>query len=112
MEFMESKFAAKGGLVKSSAGEVVLSILGSKRLVSAVFVVWFSLFWPVHAHAYIGPGAGVSAIGSLLALCATVVVAILGFLWFPIKRLMKKRKASLAERAKTTMVTRTQDSGE
>lgn len=78
---------------------------------SAAFVVCFSLFWPVHAHAYIGPGAGLSAIGSLLALVAAVVVAIFGFLWFPIKRLMKRWKASLAERAETTQVTNTQDSG-
>ena len=88
-----------------------MSILASKRLVSAVLVVLFSLFWPVHAHAYIGPGAGLSAIGSLLALCAAVVVAILGFVWFPIKRLMRRWKASLAERAETTQLTKTQDSG-
>ena len=38
------------------------------------------------ALAYIGPGAGISAIGSLLALFATVALAIVGFVWYPIKR--------------------------
>lgn len=44
------------------------------------------------ALAYVGPGAGLSAIGSFLALAAAVVAAIFGFLWFPIKRMMKGRK--------------------
>ena len=44
------------------------------------------------AHAYIGPGSGLSAIGSLLALIAAIVVAIVGFVWFPLKRIMRKRK--------------------
>lgn len=42
--------------------------------------------------AYIGPGAGLSAIGSLLALIAAIVVAIFGFLWYPLKRIIRKRK--------------------
>ncbi|MAT91066.1 MAG: hypothetical protein CME59_00540 [Halioglobus sp.] len=41
------------------------------------------------AAAYIGPGSGLSAVGSLLALLAAVVVAIVGFLWYPLKRLIK-----------------------
>ena len=44
--------------------------------------------------AYIGPGAGLSAIGSFLALVAAIVVTILGFLWYPFKRLMRKIKKS------------------
>jgi len=48
---------------------------------------------PTPAAAYVGPGAGLSALGSLLALLAAVVVAIIGFLWYPIKRLLGKRRA-------------------
>jgi len=44
--------------------------------------------------AYVGPGAGLSALGSLLALLAAVIVAIAGFLWYPIKRLLSKRRAT------------------
>lgn len=44
------------------------------------------------AHAYIGPGGGMSAIGALLALVAGVLVAFFGFLWYPIKRLRAKRR--------------------
>jgi ABC-type nickel/cobalt efflux system permease component RcnA len=44
---------------------------------------------PTVAVAYIGPGAGLSAIGSLLALVAAVLVALIGFVWYPIKRLLR-----------------------
>lgn len=46
----------------------------------------------VPAHAYIGPGGGLSALGALVALVAAVVLAFLGFLWYPIKRLLRKRR--------------------
>lgn len=46
------------------------------------------------AFAYIGPGAGLGAIGSLLGMIAAVFVAIFGFVWYPIKRILKGRKSS------------------
>jgi hypothetical protein len=49
---------------------------------------------PLPVLAYVGPGAGLSALGSLLALLAAIVVAIAGFLWYPIKRLLGRRRAS------------------
>ena len=54
---------------------------------------------PAVAQAYIGPGAGLSAIGSVLALLAAVLVAVFGFLWFPIKSYRRKRRQA-AERAR------------
>ena len=51
--------------------------------------------WPVDA--YVGPGAGLSALGSLLALLAAVVVTFIGFLWYPIKRILRKRNASVTQ---------------
>lgn len=42
--------------------------------------------------AYIGPGAGLSALGALLAIVAGLVVGVLGYVWYPIKRLLKSRK--------------------
>jgi hypothetical protein len=47
---------------------------------------------PVAASAYIGPGAGISAIGTALALVAALGLAIVGFVWYPIKRLFKLRR--------------------
>jgi hypothetical protein len=59
------------------------------QLVVALIV----LLVPAVGHAYIGPGAGLTAIGSLIALVGTIVLAIIGFVWFPIKRLMRMRAA-------------------
>ena len=51
------------------------------------------LNFSVSAEAYIGPGAGLSAIGTVLALIGAILLSIVGFLWYPIKRLLKKKKA-------------------
>jgi hypothetical protein len=69
------------------------------QLVAALIV----LSAPTVAYAYIGPGAGLTAIGTLIALVSTVVLAIIGFLWFPIKRLMRARarRANAASDART-----------
>ena len=47
---------------------------------------------PSPAMAYIGPGGGLSAIGVFLALVAGVILALLGFVWYPIKRLINRLK--------------------
>jgi hypothetical protein len=48
----------------------------------------------VFVIAYVGPGAGLSAIGAFLAMVAGVFVAIAGFVWYPIKRLIRRIKGS------------------
>jgi hypothetical protein len=53
------------------------------------------------ANAYIGPGAGLTAIGSFLALLAALVVGAVGFLWYPIKRLRNRWKRRKADDGKT-----------
>ncbi len=45
------------------------------------------------AAAYVGPGAGISVLGSLLGILATIFVAIGAILFWPIRKLMKRRKA-------------------
>ena len=47
---------------------------------------------PQVALAYIGPGAGLSAIGTLLGLVGAILLAIVGFVWYPVKRLLKARR--------------------
>lgn len=49
---------------------------------------------PSAALAYVGPGAGLSAIGTLIAVIGAVFLAIIGFVWYPVKRLLKGRKGS------------------
>jgi hypothetical protein len=49
------------------------------------------------ALAYVGPGAGLTALGSLVAVVAVVVLAVIGFLWYPLKRVMRRRKEPRGE---------------
>jgi len=47
---------------------------------------------PAAAFAYVGPGAGLTAIGTVLALFAALALAIVGFVWYPLKRLLGHRQ--------------------
>ena len=44
------------------------------------------------AQAYIGPGAGLSVLGSVFALIGGLLLLVIGFLWYPIKRFIKRNK--------------------
>jgi hypothetical protein len=50
------------------------------------------------AYAYMGPGAGLAFIGSLLALIAAIAVGAAGLVWYPLKRLIHSRRGSEEER--------------
>ena len=58
----------------------------------AVLAIMLICFLPRLAVAYVGPGTGLSAIGVFLAAIAGIIVAIFGFFWYPIKRLLRKKK--------------------
>ena len=47
---------------------------------------------PESVLAYFGPGTGLSAFGVFLAVVAGIMVALFGFVWYPIKRLLRKKK--------------------
>ena len=55
-------------------------------------IVILEVFFSQEAFAYVGPGTGLSAIGAFLALIVGVFVTVMGFLWYPIKRLLGKKK--------------------
>lgn len=42
--------------------------------------------------AYLGPGGALSAIGAFLALLAAVALALVGFVWYPLKRFLSWRR--------------------
>lgn len=46
---------------------------------------------PNPALAYIGPGAGLGAIAVTLALIVGLVLLLVGLVWYPLKRLLKKK---------------------
>jgi ABC-type uncharacterized transport system permease subunit len=66
----------------------------SQLLKYAVLIIPFTYVIATPAMAYIGPGAGLSAIGAFIAIVAAIIAALFGFLWYPIKRLIRKWKKS------------------
>jgi len=62
------------------------------NLATYLKIIFFSISIPSIAFAYVGPGAGVSAIGSALAFLAVVFLLIVGFLWYPLKKLFSRNK--------------------
>jgi hypothetical protein len=61
---------------------------GRKLTKSAAFI-WLAISMETAAHAYLGPGAGLGAIGALLGLIGSVFLGIFAFIWYPIKRTWK-----------------------
>jgi hypothetical protein len=45
---------------------------------------------PPAALAYVGPGAGLSALGWLAALAGAIGLAVVGFVWYPVRRLLRR----------------------
>lgn len=61
-------------------------------VVFALVALTILLGAPLDSEAYIGPGAGLAAIGTVIALIGGVLLAIVAFVWYPIKRLLAKVK--------------------
>jgi len=49
------------------------------------------------ALAYIGPGAGVTVIGAVFGIVATIAVVIFSLVWYPVRRLRAKRKRKIED---------------
>jgi hypothetical protein len=57
---------------------------------------------PRQASAYIGPGAGLGAIGAVVVFVAVFLVAAVGIVLFPLRLMIKKLRKSKAASAETT----------
>lgn len=71
-------------------------------LLIIVFMFIFIGLSPQPAQAYIGPGTGMSAVGVFLAVLMGFIFAVIGFVWYPAKRLLHAcRKRFAAEKGET-----------
>lgn len=57
---------------------------------------------PDATFAYGGPGSVISGIGALLAALAALLASLFGFVWFPLKRLVRKLRGENSESAQAT----------
>ena len=51
----------------------------------------------MNVYAYVGPGLGMGAIGTLLAGAMAIFLAAVGLIWYPIKRLVRKIRAMVSK---------------
>ncbi|MEI6563060.1 MAG: hypothetical protein WCO42_01995 [bacterium] len=62
------------------------------------------------AMAYVGPGAGLTLVGSFIGLCLTLLVALWAVLSWPIRRLLKRRGRGASGGEKAPEMDHTHDS--
>jgi hypothetical protein len=69
-----------------------------ERLPAAIAVLGGSLAaYAPAALTYVGPGAGLGMIASLVAVVLAVLATIVGIVIWPVRRLMQRKKAGAAE---------------
>lgn len=68
------------------------------RTTSLVTSAMLLVFVPAQAQAYIGPGLGMGAISVAFGIVGSIFLAIIGIVWYPFKRLLRKmRRAKQAK---------------
>jgi len=70
---------------------VMIGIRSLVKLRLHLIILPFLVF-AAPAHAYVGPGAGIGILGTLAALAGAVILLLAGFIWYPVKRMMKKKR--------------------
>ena len=57
-----------------------------------ILKILFLLFITTSSNAYLGPGIGGGALAATLGIVISIFAVLFGLIWFPVKRLIKKRK--------------------
>ena len=63
---------------------------------SKLFIFAFILSYSANSIAYVGPGAGITMLGALWAVILGLVIAIGGFLVWPIRAFLRRRKEAVS----------------
>ncbi len=59
------------------------------KLTLITFLFFFII---TSSHAYLGPGIGGGILAATIGVVVAIIAALFALIWFPIKRLLKKRK--------------------
>jgi O-antigen/teichoic acid export membrane protein len=65
-------------------------------------ILLISAFLADNAFAYVGPGLGLGAIGAFLGIIVAVFLAIVGVIWYPLKRIFRKLKGGKAKTSESS----------
>ena len=55
-----------------------------------ITILFYTISTP--SNAYLGPGVGGGIIAATIGVIIAILAAVFGLIWFPIKRILKKRK--------------------
>ncbi len=61
----------------------------SRKLTQIAVFLWLVIGLESAARAYLGPGAGLGAIGVVLGLIGSVFLGLFALIWYPVKRTWK-----------------------
>jgi preprotein translocase subunit SecF len=64
------------------------------QLAKTALLLVLIVIFPNYANAYIGPGLGAGTIGVILGIVGSLFIALFAIIWYPLKRLFKKKKES------------------
>lgn len=56
--------------------------------------VW--MLYPLAADAYIGPGVGAGAFAAVVGVLGSIFLGLFAIIYYPVKRMLKRRKAGAA----------------
>jgi len=57
-----------------------------------IYIITLFFLTTSSSYAYLGPGLGGGVIAATLGIIVALFAALFGLIWFPIKRILKKRK--------------------
>ncbi|MBN8819328.1 MAG: hypothetical protein J0I80_11510 [Sphingomonas sp.] len=55
-----------------------------------LFIILTALAGVTPAMAYVGPGSSLGAVGVVLGMLATLLLTLISFIWYPLKRGLRK----------------------
>ena len=61
-------------------------------MIRLYLLILFCFSYSSAAFAYLGPGIGGGIIAATIGIIVAIFAALFGLIWFPVKRLLKKRK--------------------
>jgi hypothetical protein len=85
------RFRAQGFFWNTIFLEYYISEFDIMRNILLLFLLFFV---PMSVYAYIGPGMGAGTIGVIIGILMSIFLALFAILWYPFKRLLKKKKKS------------------
>lgn len=65
----------------------------------------------VPAAAYMGAGAGLSAIGSIISFLGVILLMLFGFVWYPVKRMLKRNRGGNEQVAGENIAAKDEEDG-